>query len=245
MPRLRRPHARFGGGNCCLLPLLLLLLSGLAAATCVCPRHSSTSCLQRLQKHLLVAVAAIGCRVCCPKASGTPSCLLTHQQQNHLCCFVQTILPSMSCSQLAKTGTSVRGMYQAALLSTGAAAGHSSTSISTPADVAIVLDFFQSQLPNQTWLLTYRTAVEQHMQPCQEQLVAGRHTGRSFASQAAAETAHTSSGSSNCATNTANTSNSSRLGPTCTPEHLAEILATIAAMPIQVVQPLPIGESTL
>jgi hypothetical protein len=35
------------------------------------------------------------------------------------------------------------------------------------------------------------------------------------------------------------------LGPTCTPEHLAEILATIAAMPIQVVQPLPIGESTL
>lgn len=150
----------------------------------------------------------------------------------------------MSCSQLAKTGASVRGMYQAALLSTGAAAGQGNANISTPADIATVLDFFQSQLPNQTWLLTYRTAVEQHMQPYQVQLDAGLLPSTGITAHATAETAH-DSGSSKCTSNTAGISNSSSAGSTCSPEHLAEILATIAALPIQVVQPLPIGQFTL
>jgi hypothetical protein len=155
----------------------------------------------------------------------------------------------MSCSQLAKTGTSLREMYQAALLST-AAAGLGSSSFSTPADIATVLDFFQSQLPNQTWLLTYRTAVEQHMQPYQEQVDAGLLTSTCISAQATAETGPvsattTSSSSSKRVSITAGICDSSSAGPTCTLEHLAEILATIAALPIQVVQPLPIGEFRL
>jgi hypothetical protein len=131
------------------------------------------------------------------------------------CCLLQAVLPTMSCSQLAKTGVSVRETYRAALQSTQTAAA---------ADTATrdidLLDFFTSQLPNQSWLLTYRTAVEKHLEQ-QGELQQG--------TAAAAAPA-----------------NSSPQGAheNCSAEHLAEVLATIAALPIQVVQPLPIGFGT-
>lgn len=124
---------------------------------------------------------------------------------------LEAVLPTMSCSQLAKTGVSVRETYQAALQSTQAAA----------ADTAMrdLLYFFTSQLPNQSWLLTYRTAVEKHLEQ-QVQLQQG--TAVAAAPAASTQAAHEN----------------------CSAAHLAEVLATIAALPIQVVQPLPIGFGT-
>lgn len=137
----------------------------------------------------------------------------------------------MSCSQLAKTGTSVREIYRAVLLSTEAAADGSSTDDVT----RDLLDFFTSQLPNQSWLLTYRSAVEKHFVPQQEHDTADSKT------QPALPTSDIPSNFSS-----SNVGGSSitlgAAGLECSPEHLAEIMATIAALPIQVVQPLPIGK---
>lgn len=106
----------------------------------------------------------------------------------------------MSCSQLAQTGTSVRETFRAALLSSECSAGGDDQGTQS------LVEYFHSELPNQSWLLTYRTAVEQHLVQQQQQ-------------------PHAQAGDTQA----------------CTPQHLAEILATIAALPIQVVQPLPIG----
>lgn len=147
----------------------------------------------------------------------------------------------MSCSQLAQTGTTVRETYRAALLST-------ETGSSGPDDTATrdLLDFFTSQLPNQSWLLTYRAAVEQHLMPQHQQQqaavgpLAAAAAGHADVSSVITKSINTSGGNGN-------SSSSGETLPirahSCRPEHLAEILAAVAAMPIQVVQPLPIGET--
>jgi hypothetical protein len=142
----------------------------------------------------------------------------------------------MSCSQLAKTGISVREAYRAALLSTEAAPVGSSADTVT----RDLVDFFTSQLPNQSWLLTYRSAVEKHLLPQQEQITAdSKHTS-------ALPTPASRDSSSVKNSNSSHSSGSSVVigeGLDCSAEHLAEIVATIAALPIQVVQPLPIGKA--
>jgi hypothetical protein len=159
------------------------------------------------------------------------------------------------------TATSIRETYRAALLSTKAAAGTSS-----PADMMTheLLDYFTSQLPNQSWLLTYRSAVQSHLQPVQEQQEQ-QHAGMVFeqvpqgsAVQAhggvapAASTATSRSRAANRPSDSGSGSSSSSgssstpsmccNGQHCEPEHLAQILSAIATLPIQVVQPLPIGK---
>jgi len=142
----------------------------------------------------------------------------------------------MSCSQLAETATSVRETYRAALLSTEAA-GSSSNNNSTAEvhNVGLLLDYFNSQLPNQSWLLTYRAAVERHLIP---------QEGTKQASQPGAAESGSSAGGAG-----GQHASSAVAGPaaaySCTPEHLAEILSAIATLPIQVVQPLPIGKLLL
>lgn len=150
---------------------------------------------------------------------------------------LQAVLPTMSCSQLAKTGTSVRETYRAALLSTEAASVGSSTDTVT----RDLVDFFTSQLPNQSWLLTYRSAVEKHLLPQQEQLPADSKPTLALPTSASRD----SSSIKNSSSSSRSTGTSAVVGEglDCSAEHLAEIVATIAALPIQVVQPLPIGKA--
>jgi hypothetical protein len=147
----------------------------------------------------------------------------------------------MSCSQLAQTGTTVRETYRAALRSTEAG---SSTDDTTTRDL---LDFFTSQLPNQSWLLTYRAAVEQHLLPQhQQQQAAAGPLAAAAAGHADVSSVITNSIKSSAGSGTSSSISAEALtlkAHSCQPEHLAEILAAVAAMPIQVVQPLPIGET--
>lgn len=169
------------------------------------------------------------------KPETTPAPINDACCQRSTCPCPQAVLPTMSCSQLAETATSIRETYRAALLSTEAAGGSSNSSTAEVQDVSLLLDYFNCQLPNQSWLLTYRAAVERHLLP-QEGTKQAHAPGpaESGSSAGSAGGQHASS---------------TPAGPaaaySCAPEHLAEILSTIATLPIQVVQPLPIGKRLL
>jgi len=62
---------------------------------------------------------------------------------------LETSLPSMSCSQLASTITSVQYTYKAAVL--GVEAGQS--------NLDEVVEYYSSELPDRSWLLTFRASV--------------------------------------------------------------------------------------
>lgn len=159
---------------------------------------------------------------------------------------MQAVLPSMTCHQLAKTGRTVLETYRAALLNSEAA-------VDTTAGTGDLLNYFISQLPHQSWLLTYRAAVEQHLEHHQQSQVSTMCShSLASAQSAASDTA--------CGPQQAPDGNNIRIASgdgiqgcqnevqhlgKCTPEDLEDILAAVAAMPIQVVQPLPIGEVPL
>jgi hypothetical protein len=136
------------------------------------------------------------------------------------------VLPTLSCSQLANTVSSLALTYQAANLSCEAGAGLSSSQQlaggtgTAAADPQAIVEFYTESFPDQSFLLTFRETVGQYL---------AQHPA-SFTAAAAvdAEAADCQQGDAACSA--------------CNPAHLAKILAAIASLPIMVVQPLPIGE---
>lgn len=136
-------------------------------------------------------------------------------QRDDLCrtlAETEALLQGMSCGQLASTLTWLQQTYRAAAL--GALAG--ATTISE------VVEFVESELPDQSWLLTFRAAVSHHL-----------------GGQPPAETGDDSPAVVPAAVPPATGTASSRSCSACLPQHLSQILSALAGLPVQVVQPLP------
>lgn len=123
-------------------------------------------------------------------------------------------LPTMSLPQLASCLSSCVHTYRAARLSLSAMS-------STDETVTSFVDYYTNELPEQSWLLTFRSAV-------------GRHLAGHPAVLAESAAAPLDSTAEVHAVQT-------QLLPQLHHVHLAQILSALAALPIMVVQPLPIG----
>jgi hypothetical protein len=111
--------------------------------------------------------------------------------------------------------------YQAANLSCEAGAGLSSIQqlagdATAAADPQAIVEFYTETFPDQSFLLTFRDTVSEYL---------AQHPA-SFTAAAEAEEGQQSN--ITCSA--------------CNPAHLAKILASVASLPIMVVQPLPIGK---
>lgn len=139
---------------------------------------------------------------------------------------IEKSLPGMSLSQLANAFSSCVHTYRAASLSQLA------MSCSDELFVGVV-DYFTNELPDQSWLLTFRAAVAKHLSNhpavLSDTLAAVRAAPVSTAAQ------HGASAASHTYYSPCQLQH----------EHLAQILRGLAALPIMVVQPLPIGFGTL
>lgn len=162
-----------------------------------------------------------------PQQSGSTAC--RQQLQQHLA-DLERVLPTLSCSQLANTLSSLALTYQAANLSCEAGAGLSSSKQfaggAAAADPHAIVEFYNESFPDQSFLLTFRDTVGQYLaqHPASFTFIA--------AAAAAADADAAGSQQSGVACNA------------CNPAHLAKILASVASLPIMVVQPLPIGFGT-
>jgi hypothetical protein len=156
-----------------------------------------------------------------PQQSSSAAC--RQQLQQHLA-DLERVLPTLTCSQLANTVSSLALTYQAANLSCEAGAGPSSIhQLAGPgaaADPHAIVEFYTETFPDQSFLLTFRDTVGQYL---------AQHPA-SFTAAAAAGVEAGESQQSDAACSA------------CNPAQLAKILAAIASLPIMVVQPLPIGK---
>jgi hypothetical protein len=114
--------------------------------------------------------------------------------------------------------------YQAASLSCEAGAGLSSIQqlagdATAAADPQAIVEFYTESFPDQSFLLTFRDTVGEYL---------AQHPASFTAAAAAAEAGDSQQSNITCSA--------------CNPAHLAKILASVASLPIMVVQPLPIGK---
>lgn len=136
---------------------------------------------------------------------------------------LEKALPSMSLGQLANAFSSCVHTYRAASLSQSAMSN-------TEESVLGIVDYYTNELPDQSWLLTLRAAVASQVA---QHPAATTHTAAVASAEASAASPATES-------------SSDTLYSVYSPfqlqhQHLSQILAALAALPIMVVQPLPIG----
>lgn len=152
----------------------------------------------------------------------------TKQQLAQHMLTLEKVLPTLSCSQLAHTVSSIAFTYKAAHLSCNAE--YTSEQQQAGSMAHDIIEYITTELPDQSWLLTFREAVGQQ--------ILQHPASLSAKAIGAASTVAVATGSADRA---AVNDLCSRSRSICEPEHLSKILAALAGLPIMVVQPLPIG----
>lgn len=202
-------------------------LAGVQQFQCSRPPHFLWSCAPAVSRMPARAIQTDTAFQASEQPQQSGSTIRRQQLQQHLA-DLERVLPSLSCSQLANTLSSLALTYQAANLSCEAGTGLSNSGqlagSAAAADPHAIVDFYNESFPDQSFLLTFRNTVGEYL--------AQHPASFTFAAAAAAA----------ADADAADSEQSQVACSACNPAHLAKILASVASLPIMVVQPLPIGE---